>query len=89
MYLLLILIYRCDTLYGTPSMFLDALANPDLDKFDLSTLRKGIAAKTSDKCNLPSRRLQVIWAQERTWRAKGHSRREGACARRALRSRSQ
>ena len=68
-------------------MFLDALANPDLDKFDLSTLRKGIAAKTSDKCNLPSR--QVIWAQERTWRAKGHSRREGACARRALRSRSQ
>ena len=47
-------------------MFLDALANPNLDKFDLSTLRKGIAAKTSDKCNLPSRRLQVIWAQERT-----------------------
>ena len=88
MYLLLILIYRCDTLYGTPSMFLDALANPDLDKFDLSTLRKGIAAKTSDKCNLPSRRLQVIWAQERTWRAKGHSRREEACVRRALYSRS-
>lgn len=60
-------------------MFLDALANPDLDKFDLFTLRKGIAARTSDKCNLPSRRLQVIWAQERTWRAKGHSRRDGAC----------
>ena len=88
MYLLLILIYRCDTLYGTPSMFVDALANPDLDKFDLSTLRKGIAAKTCDKCNLPSRRLQVIWAQERTWCAKGHSRRKGACVRRALRSRS-
>ena len=52
-------------------MFLDALANPNLDKFDLSTLRKGIAAKTSDKSNLPSRRLQVIWAQERTWRARG------------------
>ena len=69
-------------------MFLDALANPDLDMFDLSTLRKGIAAKTSDKCNLPSRRLQVIWAQERSWRAKEHSRREGACVRRALRSRS-
>ena len=47
-------------------MFLDALANPDLDKFDLSTLRKGIAAKTCDTCSLPSRRLQLIWAQERT-----------------------
>ena len=70
-------------------MFLDALANPDLDKFVLSTLRKGIAAKTSVKCNLPSRRLQVIWAEERTWRVKGHSRREWACVRRALRSRSQ
>ena len=70
-------------------MFVDALANPDLDKFDLSTLRKGIAAKTSDKCNLPSRRLQVTWAQERTWRTKGRSRRERACVRRALRSRSQ
>ena len=69
-------------------MFLDALANPNLDKFDLSTLRKGIAAETSDKCNLPSRRLQVIWPQERTWRARGHSRREWACVRRALRSRS-
>ena len=31
-------------------MFLDALANPDLDKFDLSTLRKGIEKATSVTC---------------------------------------
>ena len=67
-------------------MFLDALANPNLDKFDLSTLRKGIAAKTSDKCNLPSRRLQVICmgARKNLTRQGTLEKRWGVCPSRTL-----
>ena len=31
---------------GTPPMFIDILANPDLNKFDLSTVKKGKAKNT-------------------------------------------
>jgi fatty-acyl-CoA synthase len=35
---------RCTSLYGVPTMFIAALEHPDVDKYDLSTLRTGIMA---------------------------------------------
>ena len=35
---------RCTSLYGVPTMFIAELADPDLDSFDLSSLRTGIMA---------------------------------------------
>jgi fatty-acyl-CoA synthase len=35
---------RCTSLYGVPTMFIAELAEPDLDAFDLSSLRTGIMA---------------------------------------------
>ncbi len=34
----------CTSLYGVPTMFIAALAHPEVDKYDLSTLRTGIMA---------------------------------------------
>ena len=33
--------FRCDCILGTPPMFIDILAHPDLKKYDLTSLRKG------------------------------------------------
>ncbi|XP_073252668.1 medium-chain acyl-CoA ligase ACSF2, mitochondrial-like [Porites lutea] len=54
---------RCDTLYGTPSMFLDALANPDLDKFVLSTLRKGLTGASSCSAELMKQVVSTLKIQ--------------------------
>ncbi|KAM7089036.1 medium-chain acyl-CoA ligase ACSF2, mitochondrial [Ciconia maguari] len=35
---------KCSFLLGTPTMFIDMLSQPDLDSYDLSTLRGGIIA---------------------------------------------
>ena len=35
---------RCTALYGVPTMFIAELAEPDFDKYDLSSLRTGIMA---------------------------------------------
>jgi fatty-acyl-CoA synthase len=35
---------RCTSLYGVPTMFIAALEHPDVDSYDLSTLRTGIMA---------------------------------------------
>jgi len=35
---------RCTSLYGVPTMFIAELGDPDLDNYDLSTLRTGIMA---------------------------------------------
>ena len=35
---------RCTALYGVPTMFIAALAHPEFDRFDLSSLRTGIMA---------------------------------------------
>jgi fatty-acyl-CoA synthase len=35
---------RCTSLYGVPTMFIAELAEPDLDSFDLTSLRTGIMA---------------------------------------------
>ncbi len=35
---------RCTSLYGVPTMFIAALEHPEVDDFDLSTLRTGIMA---------------------------------------------
>ena len=35
---------RCTSLYGVPTMFIAELAHPDLNSFDLSSLRTGIMA---------------------------------------------
>jgi len=35
---------RCTSLYGVPTMFIAELAHPDLDEFDLGSLRTGIMA---------------------------------------------
>jgi fatty-acyl-CoA synthase len=35
---------RCTSLYGVPTMFIAALAEPDVDSFDLTSLRTGIMA---------------------------------------------
>lgn len=35
---------RCTALHGVPTMFIAMLDHPDLDKFDLSTLRTGVMA---------------------------------------------
>jgi fatty-acyl-CoA synthase len=35
---------RCTSLYGVPTMFIDALGHPELAAFDLSSLRTGIMA---------------------------------------------
>jgi len=35
---------RCTSLYGVPTMFIAALEHPDIDKYDLSSLRTGIMA---------------------------------------------
>ncbi len=35
---------RCTSLYGVPTMFIAELGHPDLESFDLSTLRTGIMA---------------------------------------------
>ena len=32
---------RCTSLYGTPTMFIDVLNHPALDKFDVSSLHTG------------------------------------------------
>ena len=33
--------FRCTSIYGTPTMFIDMLNDPDFDKFDFSCLRTG------------------------------------------------
>ncbi|KAJ7327733.1 hypothetical protein OS493_026611 [Desmophyllum pertusum] len=38
---------KCDCLYGTPPMFIDILAHPDLKKYDLSSLKKGLTGATT------------------------------------------
>ncbi|PEN13007.1 AMP-binding protein, partial [Rothia dentocariosa] len=35
---------RCTSLYGVPTMFIAELAVPDIDRYDLSSLRTGIMA---------------------------------------------
>ncbi|XP_064172407.1 medium-chain acyl-CoA ligase ACSF2, mitochondrial [Anguilla rostrata] len=35
---------RCNYFYGTPTMFIDMLGQPELNKFDLSSLKTGIMA---------------------------------------------
>ena len=35
------LVFRCTSLYGTPTMFIDVLNHPALDKFDVSSLHTG------------------------------------------------
>uniref|UniRef100_A0A8V5HCU1 Medium-chain acyl-CoA ligase ACSF2, mitochondrial n=1 Tax=Melopsittacus undulatus TaxID=13146 RepID=A0A8V5HCU1_MELUD len=35
---------RCSFLYGTPTMFIDMLSQPDFDSYDLSSLRGGVIA---------------------------------------------
>ncbi len=35
---------KCTSLYGVPTMFIAALEHPDVDEYDLSTLRTGIMA---------------------------------------------
>ncbi|NXD13648.1 ACSF2 synthetase, partial [Nothocercus nigrocapillus] len=35
---------KCSFLYGTPTMFIDMLSQPDFDSYDLSSLRGGIVA---------------------------------------------
>src|SRR5207253_2661646 len=35
---------RCTALYGVPTMFIAQLAQPDFDRYELSTLRTGIMA---------------------------------------------
>ncbi|MEV0945799.1 AMP-binding protein [Rhodococcus sp. NPDC049939] len=35
---------KCTSLYGVPTMFIDELADPDFEHFDLSSLRTGIMA---------------------------------------------
>jgi fatty-acyl-CoA synthase len=35
---------RCDVLYGVPTMFIAELNHPDFDRYDLSSLRRGIMA---------------------------------------------
>ncbi|KFR17263.1 hypothetical protein N306_14401, partial [Opisthocomus hoazin] len=35
---------KCTFLHGTPTMFIDMLAQPDFDSYDLSTLRGGVVA---------------------------------------------
>ncbi|XP_008947471.1 PREDICTED: acyl-CoA synthetase family member 2, mitochondrial-like, partial [Merops nubicus] len=35
---------KCTFLHGTPTMFIDMLAQPDFDSYDLSTLRGGVIA---------------------------------------------
>lgn len=36
--------YRCDALYGTPTMFVDLLNVPNLSDYDLTSLRSGLTA---------------------------------------------
>jgi fatty-acyl-CoA synthase len=36
--------FRCDVLYGVPTMFIAILNHPDFAKYDLSSLRRGIMA---------------------------------------------
>jgi fatty-acyl-CoA synthase len=38
---------RCTSLYGVPTMFIAELAEPDFDRYDLSSLRTGIMAGSS------------------------------------------
>ena len=34
--------FRCTSLYGVPTMFIDMLNHPDVDKFDITSLYTGI-----------------------------------------------
>jgi fatty-acyl-CoA synthase len=36
--------FRCDVLYGVPTMFIAILNHPEFEKYDLSSLRRGIMA---------------------------------------------
>ena len=38
---LVALVFRCTSLYGTPTTFIDVLNHPALDKFDVSRLYTG------------------------------------------------
>ncbi|KAG7506127.1 acyl-CoA synthetase family member 2, mitochondrial-like isoform X1 [Solea senegalensis] len=38
---------KCNFVYGTPTMFIDLLSQPDLHKFDLSSVESGIMAGSS------------------------------------------
>lgn len=33
--------YRCNVIYGTPTMYIDMINHRDFDKYDLSSVRKG------------------------------------------------
>lgn len=33
--------HRCTIVYGTPTMFADMIDHPDLDKYDLSSVKGG------------------------------------------------
>ncbi|GFR73180.1 acyl-CoA synthetase family member 2, mitochondrial [Elysia marginata] len=55
--------YKCTSLYGVPTMFIDMLCSPEFDKVDLSTLRTGVMGgspcpietmrEVRDRMNLP------------------------------------
>lgn len=37
---------KCDVIYGSPTMFIDLLNHPELNKYDLSALKKGFTGST-------------------------------------------
>jgi acyl-CoA synthetase (AMP-forming)/AMP-acid ligase II len=45
--------FRCSSLYGTPTMFIDMLNHEDLPKFDLTSLQTG-TAKQMCSCRMPT-----------------------------------
>ena len=57
---------RCTSLYGVPTMFIAALAEPDFASFDLSSLRTGIMAGSPCPANVMKRVIAEMHMEQVT-----------------------
>jgi fatty-acyl-CoA synthase len=57
---------RCTSLYGVPTMFIGVLADPELERFDVSTLRTGIMAGSPCPVEIMRRTISDLHMEEVT-----------------------
>lgn len=57
---------RCNFIYGTPTMFIDLLGQPDLAKFDLSSVEAGIMAGSPCPPEVVKKVINIMGIKEMT-----------------------
>ncbi|XP_054454580.1 medium-chain acyl-CoA ligase ACSF2, mitochondrial [Anoplopoma fimbria] len=55
---------RCTSIYGTPTMFVDMISQPDVDKYDLSTVNSGIIGGSPCPPDLVNKVISVMGIKE-------------------------